>query len=115
MDQFTTLHPALIQSLVEVWTTLGALALALLMVSRIPYPHATKQFMNQSLRGRRHLSHLVQLLLLVFVIFMTRELALLIGFWLYALGLPLRYAFQRRMRRAAAQADESGDPGLVSR
>lgn len=114
VDQFTTLNPATVRSVIEAWTTLGALTLALLMVSRIPYPHATKQFLNQSLRGRRHLSHLVQLMLLVFVVFMTRELAILIGFWLYALGLPLRYMFLRHMRRAA-QADESGDPGLVSR
>ena len=44
-----------------------------------------------------------------------RELAILIGFWLYALGLPLRYMILRSLRRAAAQADDSTDPGLVSR
>src|SRR5207253_2255089 len=112
IDQFTALDPNVVRSVVEVAATLGALTLALLMVSRIPYPHATKQFLNQSLRGRRHLSHLVQLLLLGFVVVMTRELALLIGFWMYALGLPLRYALLRRLRpqafpaAAAANADD---------
>src|SRR5262245_15953829 len=37
---------------VEVWAPLGALVVALLMVSRVPYPHVTKQV----LRGRRHFS-----------------------------------------------------------
>jgi len=99
--QFTTFDPSLMRVLVESWATLGALALALLMVSRIPYPHATKQFLNQSLRGRRHLSHLVQLLLLGFVVVMIHEVALLITFWLYAVGLPLRYAILRSLRPQA--------------
>jgi hypothetical protein len=51
------------------------------------------------LHGRRHFSHLIQLILLVFLVAVTRELAILIGFWLYALGLPLRYAVIRHLRR----------------
>src|SRR5205085_4963195 len=35
---------------IEVCAPLGALVVALLMVSRVPYPHLTKQI----LRGRRH-------------------------------------------------------------
>lgn len=109
--QFTTFEPSQVRVLVEAWATVGALTLALLMVSRIPYPHATKQFLNQSLRGRRHLSHLVQLLLLGFVIVMIREVALLITFWIYAVGLPLRYAFLRGLRPHAfpTPASSHGD------
>src|SRR5262249_55913502 len=46
------LDPDNVRSLILVWAPLGALAIALLMVSRIPYPHVTKQV----LRGRRHFS-----------------------------------------------------------
>jgi CDP-diacylglycerol--serine O-phosphatidyltransferase len=109
LPQFTTLDPSFVRGLTEVWATLGALILALLMVSRVPYPHATKQFLNQSLRGRRHLSHLVQLLLLAFVIVMIRELAILVGFWLYALGFPLRSMILRAMRPKALPSTPRGD------
>jgi CDP-diacylglycerol---serine O-phosphatidyltransferase len=93
-----TLDPVLVRTGIEVWTTLGSLFIALLMVSRIPYPHATKQFLNQSLRGRRQFSHLVQLILAGFVIVMLREFALLLGFWAYALGVPAWYLLLRNLR-----------------
>jgi CDP-diacylglycerol--serine O-phosphatidyltransferase len=78
-----------------VWALLGALAIALLMVSRVPYPHVTKQV----LRGRRHFSHLVQVVLFAFVIILIRELALVLLFWIYALGIPARYQVARHFRR----------------
>jgi CDP-diacylglycerol--serine O-phosphatidyltransferase len=86
-----------------VWALLGALAIALLMVSRVPYPHVTKQV----LRGRRHFSHLVQVVLFAFVILLIRELALVLLFWIYAVGIPLRYQVSRHYRRTGAVA-----PGL---
>ena len=86
-----------VQRWVEVWAPLGALAVALLMVSRIPYPHVTKQV----LRGRRHLSHLVQVILAAIIIILVRELALAVLFWVYALGIPARYAVVRSLRRSA--------------
>jgi CDP-diacylglycerol--serine O-phosphatidyltransferase len=88
----------------ELWTTVGALAVSLLMVSRIPYPHLTKQM----LRGRRHFSHLIQIVLGVFVVVWLRELALVLIFWVYGLGIPAQYAWRRslRPRPAAPGLDE---------
>src|SRR5207249_3083314 len=43
-------NPAVLQSVIEILAPLGALVVALLMVSRLPYPHMTKRI----LRGRRH-------------------------------------------------------------
>ncbi len=84
----------------EVWATLGALAIALLMVSRVPYPHLTKQI----LRGRRPFSHLVQVILAVFVLVLARELALVLIFWIYGLGIPARHTILRSLRREARPA-----------
>jgi CDP-diacylglycerol--serine O-phosphatidyltransferase len=81
--------------LVEVFSPLGALVIALLMVSKVPYPHATKQIF----RGRRNLSHLIQVLLGVFIILLMRELALLLIFWIYALALPVRFMIVKNLRR----------------
>ncbi len=50
------LNPEMMHSFVRVWAPLGTLAAALLMVSRVSYPHVTKQV----LRGRRPFSVLVQ-------------------------------------------------------
>src|SRR5205085_11657718 len=60
----------------EVFAPVGALVVALLMVSRVPYPHLTKQI----LRGRRHFSHLVQVLVAVFVIVLIPEWAIALLF-----------------------------------
>jgi CDP-diacylglycerol--serine O-phosphatidyltransferase len=89
-----------VQRWVEVWSLLGALTVALLMVSRIPYPHVTKQV----LRGRRHFSHLVQVILAAFIIILVRELALAVLFWAYALGVPARYVLVRSLKRSALPA-----------
>jgi CDP-diacylglycerol--serine O-phosphatidyltransferase len=75
------------QQFVEVATPIGGLVVALLMVSIVPYPHVTKQW----LRGRRHVWHIIQLMFAVFIIVLIREFALVLVFWGYALGLPLRH------------------------
>jgi CDP-diacylglycerol--serine O-phosphatidyltransferase len=81
-----------------IWALLGGLVISLLMVSRVPYPHVTKQV----LRGKRHFSHLVQVILFAFIIVLLRDLALVLLFWIYALGVPLRYSLFRQVRRAPA-------------
>lgn len=88
------------QWLIEIWAPVGALAVALLMVSRLPYPHLTKQM----LRGRKHLSHLIQLLLLAVVFLAFRETVLAVIFWGYGLGLAVRYAVVRGWRSAELPA-----------
>ena len=84
----------MVQRLVEGFAPLGGLVIALLMVSVVPYPHVTKQV----LRGRRHLGHLIQVLLVAFIILLVRELALVLLFWIYALGVPLRYVILKNLR-----------------
>jgi len=88
------LDPAMLHNLVKVWAPLGGLAVALLMVSRVSFPHMTKQL----LRGRQHFSYLVRVVLAVFLLVFLRELALLVLFWGYALAFPTRYAFIRALR-----------------
>jgi CDP-diacylglycerol--serine O-phosphatidyltransferase len=94
-----------VQRWVEVWAPVGALAVALLMVSRIPYPHVTKQV----LRGRRHFSHLVQVILAAFIVILFREMAVAVLFWAYALGLPARYVLVRSLRRGGLPAPTLDD------
>jgi CDP-diacylglycerol--serine O-phosphatidyltransferase len=89
---------------IEVWVMLGAFAVALLMVSNIPYPHVTKQI----LRGRHHFNHLIQIILAAFVIVLIQELALVLLFWAYAVGMPLRYAWVRKFRHEPAPAPVPG-------
>jgi phosphatidylserine synthase len=85
----------MVQRMVEVIAPAGALIVSLLMVSQVPYPHVTKQV----LRGRRHLGHLIQVLLAAFVILLVRELALVVIFWAYALAMPVRYLLVKNLRR----------------
>jgi CDP-diacylglycerol--serine O-phosphatidyltransferase len=99
-QRWPPLDPEHLRTLIEVWAPLGALAVALLMVSRVPYPHLTKQI----LRGRRPFSHLIQVILAAFVIVLIQDLALVLLFWIYALAMPGRYLWARSSRRAAGTA-----------
>ncbi|MCS7044844.1 MAG: CDP-diacylglycerol--serine O-phosphatidyltransferase [Gemmataceae bacterium] len=85
----------LVQGIVEMVAPLGAVVVALLMVSVVPFPHVTKHI----LRGRRHVWHLIQLLLAIFLIVLVRELALVAVFWGYALGVPCCYAVLKHLAR----------------
>ncbi len=99
-------HPDWLMRAVQVWAPLGALAIALLMVSRIPYPHLTKQI----LRGRRPFSHLIQFIVAAFVIVLLSDLALLLLFWIYALGIPARYGIVRALQHKAAPVADWNSP-----
>jgi len=105
MGRWSGIHLEMVQGGLEVWATLGALAVSLLMVSRVPYPHLTKQI----LRGRRPFSHLIQVVLAVFVLVLARELALVLIFWIYGLGIPARYSVLRSLRREARPAPAGMD------
>jgi CDP-diacylglycerol--serine O-phosphatidyltransferase len=91
---WATLDGAAVRYYVTAWAPFGTLIVALLMVSRLPYPHFTKQV----LRGRRSFRFLVQIVLLAFLIALTREVALFLVFWVYALQAPVRHALFRRQR-----------------
>jgi CDP-diacylglycerol--serine O-phosphatidyltransferase len=84
----------IVHQTVEVAAPLGALVIALLMVSVVPYPHVTKQVF----RGRRHLGHLIQFLLVALIVILIRESALVLLFWIYALGVPLRNLVLKSLR-----------------
>jgi CDP-diacylglycerol--serine O-phosphatidyltransferase len=104
-DKWAAFDPHLVRSVVEVWAILGALTVALLMVSMVPYPHMTKQV----IRGRRHFNHLIQLLLVVFCVVLLQELLLVVVFWAYTLFFPARFAWARRHQGEELPAPTLGD------
>jgi CDP-diacylglycerol---serine O-phosphatidyltransferase len=100
---WSKINPETMQMLVTVWAPLGTLVAALLMVSRVSYPHITKQI----LRGRRPFSVIVQLVLALFIIAMTPHLACFLLFWGYALNGLIRHLVLRVMRSKSPN-QESG-------
>jgi CDP-diacylglycerol--serine O-phosphatidyltransferase len=84
-------QPEGMRSFVKLWTPLGGAMVSLLMVSRLPYPH----FTNRLLRGRRSFPVMVQFVLVIFLIALTRELACFLLFWAYALHTPARVLLGR--------------------
>jgi CDP-diacylglycerol--serine O-phosphatidyltransferase len=99
-------HPVWVDAGIQVWAPLGALAVALLMVSRVPYPHLTKQI----LRGRKPFNHLVQVVVAFFVIVLLSDLAPVLLFWIYALGIPARYAVVRGLQHKPETAPGLDEP-----
>jgi CDP-diacylglycerol--serine O-phosphatidyltransferase len=88
------------------WAPLGGLLVALLMVSRVPYPHATKQILS----GHGSLNHLIKILLAVCVIVLVPEIALFVVFWGYALFFMIRYMVLRWMRRGIVGLPGAPEP-----
>jgi CDP-diacylglycerol--serine O-phosphatidyltransferase len=95
------LNEAAVHYYVTAWAPFGTLAVALLMVSRFPYPH----FTNQILRGRRSFRFVVQIVLLVFLLALTREIGIFLAFWGYALQAPLRHTLFRKQRARVPAAN----------
>jgi CDP-diacylglycerol--serine O-phosphatidyltransferase len=84
---------------VSVWAPIGAFVAALLMVSRLPYPHFTRQL----LRGRRQFRFVVQAVVVLAIVALTPNLALFLLFWTYALLGPVRYLVVRARRHAVPE------------
>jgi CDP-diacylglycerol--serine O-phosphatidyltransferase len=99
-NDWSGLEPGLVRNVVKFWAPVGGLSVALLMISRVSYPHLTKQL----LRGRRHYTYLLRIILIVFVLALARELSLLIVFWGYALTFVVRHLIVRALRREPAAA-----------
>jgi CDP-diacylglycerol--serine O-phosphatidyltransferase len=97
--------PETVLKAIEMLAPMGALAVALLMVSRVPYPHLTKQI----LRGRKHFSRLVEIIIAVFVIVLIPDLALLLLFWGYALVMLLHHIWVRGLHPAETPAPRFQD------
>jgi CDP-diacylglycerol--serine O-phosphatidyltransferase len=103
-QKWPVVDPLAVRFWIEGAAPLGALTVALLMVSRLPYPHLTKQI----LRGRRPFRHLIQILVALFVIMVIRDLALVLLFWIYALAIPLRYVWVRNVQRGQPPLPSTG-------
>lgn len=97
-------------TLLRAWVTafapLGTLLVALLMVSRVPYPHLTRQL----LRGWRRVPSAVPAVLLLGLIVATHELALFVLFWGYSLAMPLRFLLVRALREPTPASQPGHDP-----
>jgi CDP-diacylglycerol--serine O-phosphatidyltransferase len=90
------LDPHVLQGFVLIWAPVGALVVALLMVSSFPYPH----FGRQLLRGKRQFQFVVQAVCVMAVVALTPHLAFFLVFWAYALMGPVRaVALQLQRRR----------------
>jgi CDP-diacylglycerol--serine O-phosphatidyltransferase len=94
--EWAGLNEQLLRNIIMYWAPLGALVVALLMVSNFPYPH----FTNELVRRRRRFDAIVQAVLIVCIIALMRELALFILFWVYALHAPIYSLVSRRLRNA---------------
>jgi CDP-diacylglycerol--serine O-phosphatidyltransferase len=84
-----------LQPALEFLVPIVALACACLMVSRIRYAHV----FNQWFRGRRSYQHILQLVILIVVGSMVKELAVPLVFCGFAFGSPLRAAWGMLVRR----------------
>lgn len=71
-----------------------AILVALLMVSRIPYPHVV----NQVFRGHRSFGHIVRIVFALLLIMLIPHYAIPIIFCGFVLGGPSRYYWERFVR-----------------
>ncbi|MBE3068831.1 MAG: CDP-diacylglycerol--serine O-phosphatidyltransferase [Planctomycetes bacterium] len=83
--------------------------LGLLMVSKVRYSH----MLNQFLRGRKPVSHLVLLFVGIIVMVALKEVALVVGFGGYALSGPVAWVWRRARRGRAAGPGSYGPPPPV--
>jgi CDP-diacylglycerol--serine O-phosphatidyltransferase len=95
IDRMPGINHQLAVAVIELVATLVVLAVALLMVSRVPYPHLTRKI----LRGRRRFTHLIEVIVAGLVVWFTREIALVALFWAYGLGIPIRHTWLKSRRR----------------
>jgi CDP-diacylglycerol--serine O-phosphatidyltransferase len=72
-----------------------ALTVALLMVSRIPYPHLVNQFV----RGRRSFNHIVSLVFALVAVMVIRGYSVPIVCCGFALSGPVRYLWQEVIQK----------------
>lgn len=99
------LDPHVLQGFVRIWAPIGALVVALLMVSRFSYPH----FGRQLLRGRRQFQFVVQAVCVLAIVALTPHLAFFLAFWAYALIGPVRAAVLQSRRRVVPEHTPSLD------
>jgi len=91
---------------VEIMAPIIALIIALLMVSNVPYPHLT----GKIFRGKKHIGHLIQVLLAAFILLMFRSLAPLLVFWVFAFVFPIRAIIARNTPAEGTPPGETPSP-----
>ena len=84
-----------IDTVVQTVLPFFALLVALLMVSRIPYPHVV----NQMLRGQRSFGHVVGLLFAAVAIMSIHAYSVPLICVVFVLSAPVRYLWQRAFQR----------------
>jgi len=94
-NRWPHLEPA-VEGLLEAWAIIGAVFVALLMVSNVGYPHLTKQM----LRGKRS-APWTMLLPVIACAIILREFTLVIVFWSYAISFVVRAVLIRLAHRRA--------------
>ena len=72
-----------------------AVLVALLMVSRIPYPHV----INQVFRGQRSFGHIVKVIFALVAVMVIRGYAVPIVVLLLRAGGPVRFAWEKVVQR----------------
>jgi CDP-diacylglycerol---serine O-phosphatidyltransferase len=88
-------YHAEIDQAVQMCLPFFGLLVALLMVSRIPYPHVV----NQVLRGQRSFAHIVFLVFAAVIIMSVRGYSVPIIGCVFVLAPPIMYAWKRLMHR----------------
>lgn len=91
-----------VNSITEMVLPFFALFVALLMVSRIRYPHVA----NQLFRGQRSFAHVVGLIFALIGVIFIRGYAAPILFTLFVFTGPLRLAWREVSRRGAPRTEE---------
>lgn len=94
-EDTTLTYAAQIDAALQIILPLFAVALALLMVSRIPYPH----LVNQLLRGQRSFGHIVCILFALVAIMVIRGYAVPLLCVAFALAGPVKYVWQEYVQR----------------
>jgi CDP-diacylglycerol--serine O-phosphatidyltransferase len=86
-----------------------ALAVSVLMVSRIPYPH----ILNQYLHGRKPFAYFIRAIAFLVIIIVSFEVALVLVFCSFAAGGFVRWFYYRLIARKQA-ANEAPQPPIIT-
>jgi CDP-diacylglycerol--serine O-phosphatidyltransferase len=88
---------AAVDTAVQMALPFYGLVLAVLMVSRIPYPHVVNQFF----RGQRSFGHVVALVLSLLIVMAVKEVAVPLLFLFFVVGPPVWHLWHRVRQRQA--------------
>jgi CDP-diacylglycerol---serine O-phosphatidyltransferase len=94
-QRFPALDATRVNEFIEVWAMLGSIFVALLMVSKVPYPKMTKRVLT----GRRHFDHLILLVIGGFILAVAIEIAPALIFWGYVFAILGQVVWVRASHR----------------